>query len=55
MEQVCFNDLPTVVVTAMGILAAIAGSSAVANWVGKDSTFGKILNWIALNFKVQKK
>lgn len=55
MDYACLNDLPGYAVTVLGILVAIASSSAVANFVGKDSKVGKILNWIALNIKVEKK
>lgn len=46
--------------TSEALVLAIGGglitvAAAVSNFVGKDTTVGKIVNWIGLNFKVEKK
>lgn len=53
METLCLAGLPEV---AGGIaVTVVAVASALANILGKDSVLGKIVNFAAINFTVEKK
>lgn len=55
-DTVCIQGLDTI----SAIIATIVGgivtaASVLANYVGKDTVIGKIVNFLAINIKVQKK
>lgn len=50
---ICVQTSEALVLTIGGGL--ITAAAAISNFVGKDTTVGKIVNWIGLNFSVEKK
>jgi len=55
------NEFAQICVTGTGELAGaialgvVTVASTVANFVGKDNLIGKVVNWLAINIKVEKK
>ena len=53
IAQICIATGEALVYSIAGGLVTLA--AALSNIVGKDTTAGKIINWIGLNFTVEKK
>lgn len=52
MDQVCLSGVEAYATYFTMFVTAL---SVIANFVPKESTAGKIVNWLALNFKAPKK
>jgi len=53
VAQVCANNLPEIVAVIGTTVVTVA--AALSNVVGKGTLLGKVVNWIGLNFTVEKK
>lgn len=50
--QICLNNLPEWAAVVGTTLVTIA--AGLANFIGKDNVLGKVVNWLGLNFTVEK-